>query len=169
MEVSLTQSEELKSKLLNARDRRWRLIESLSCGKVLIVVSSNMPGINKRKADDLIFWAERQLKKNANAVTIETAQDEAGTAVFMYAPLTSGEAKKVAIELENEYDFCRLLDVDIYTNSETFGRKEAGLDPRQCLICGSNAFNCIRTGKHKYAEAVSAAEKLIELFHSYRS
>lgn len=164
----MTQSEELRNKLLNARDRRWKLIESLSCGRVLIVVSSNIPGADKHKANGLISWAERRLRKEALAETVETAQDEAGTAVFMHTALSPAEAKKAAVEIENRHDYCRLLDIDIYADSETFGRKEAGLEPRKCFICGQDAFNCIRTGKHTHAETLNAAEKLIQLFNFSR-
>ncbi|MCD8569164.1 MAG: hypothetical protein LRY50_12920 [Geovibrio sp.] len=41
----MTRSEELRNKLLAARDARWSLIAELDCGDgSLIVISSNMPG-----------------------------------------------------------------------------------------------------------------------------
>lgn len=162
------QSEELRNRLLGARDRRWQLIESLSCGRVLIVVSSNMPGADKHKADGLIRWAEKQLKKAVRAETIETAKDEAGTAVFMQTAFYPADAKKAAVKIETEHDFCRLLDIDIYLDSEAFSRKSAGFEPRKCLICTMNAFDCIRAGKHTHAETISTAEKLIASFNFSR-
>ncbi|MCD8491623.1 MAG: hypothetical protein LRY51_06825 [Geovibrio sp.] len=48
----MTRSEELRNKLLAARDARWSLIAELDCGDgSLIVISSNMPGEDKAKAD----------------------------------------------------------------------------------------------------------------------
>jgi len=161
----LTQSEELRNKLLQARDARWQLIAELDEGnRCLVMISSNMPGEQKHMADGIVAWAEAELKKRIQAKTLKTIQDAAGRAVFMKTPLKPAEAKKAGVGLEELYPFCRLLDIDIYCGGKAFGRTEAGMSKRQCLICAENAADCIRTGRHTYEESVSAAEKLIREF-----
>ncbi|QAR32603.1 hypothetical protein EP073_04030 [Geovibrio thiophilus] len=163
----MTRSEELRNKLLEARDARWSLITGLESGEgSLIVISSNMPGEDKAKADGLVSWAATELKKLISAETLQTAQDAAGRAVFMKTLLNPADAKKAGVCLEELHPFCRLLDIDVYSGTTAFGRKEAGLGRRKCLLCGASAADCIRTEKHTHAEAVSAAEKLLSGFHN---
>lgn len=163
----MTRSEELRNKLLAARDARWSLIAELDCGDgSLIVISSNMPGEDKAKADGLVNWAENELTRLSGAETVRTVQDAAGRAVFMKTSLNPSEMKKAGVALEELHPFCRLLDIDIYSGTKAFGRAEAGMGRRKCLICGESAADCIITEKHTHAEAVSAAEKLLSGFHN---
>ena len=164
----MTQSEELRNKLLQARDARWQLVTELDDGDgCLVMISSNMPGEHKHRADGIVSWAESELKKMIQIKTLKVIEDTAGRAVFMKTALHPAETKKAGVGLEELYPFCRLLDIDIYCGGKAFGRTEAGIGRRQCLICRQIAADCIRTGRHTYEESVRAAEKLISGFNSY--
>ena len=73
--------------------------------------------------------------------------------------------KKIAMILESQDEFGRLLDIDVYDSfGQCLSRGELNLPTRKCFICDEPAFICGRTRKHTTQELhqfmILIAEKL---------
>ncbi len=88
--------------------------------------------------------------------------------VYRETPVTGPEAlllaaappeavKRAAMELEDRHPLGRLWDIDVAPLS----RRDLGLPPRRCLVCGEPAHACARSRAHGVADLVAAIERRV--------
>ncbi|WP_035292206.1 citrate lyase holo-[acyl-carrier protein] synthase [Clostridium sp. KNHs214] len=71
--------------------------------------------------------------------------------------------KKITIDIEETHALGRLYDFDVLNEKgEQISRQELGREPRKCLLCESNAFECGRARKHKVKELIDKVESMAE-------
>jgi holo-ACP synthase len=75
------------------------------------------------------------------------------------------EVKTALVRLEESEPWARLLDLDLYTaDASPVHRTALGLPPRKCLVCEEASIDCIRTGRHSFAELRGQVEALLGEF-----
>ncbi|NLV99149.1 MAG: citrate lyase holo-[acyl-carrier protein] synthase [Clostridiaceae bacterium] len=142
-----------------AAKRRELLAEDGSC---LLSVTLVMPGSVKATRLSRAFLREycsylrSQFRgQNLTLAREEALIDSAGDAYFFL--FTSGTdplfLKKFAITMEEEFDWARILDLDLYlSESEPLSRAGLQLPERRCLICKEEAHACSRSQCHSTSE-----------------
>ncbi|ADD68355.1 holo-ACP synthase CitX [Denitrovibrio acetiphilus DSM 12809] len=161
------QLEELKNKLLLARDsREQHLSEYLrTCSGSVVMISLNIPGQDKKPAGVLEIFqhACETVHEKLSAVDCVSVEDEAGYYAILMCSKDTEKTKRIAVEIEESSKAARLLDIDVYNaNGEQADRKSLGLPPRQCLVCGQPAADCMRNKRHDANTIINAAEKLLK-------
>ena len=75
--------------------------------------------------------------------------------------------KKLMLSIEENTPCGRLFDIDVLTGSldgdipVKVSREELGYGKRKCLLCESDAFTCVRSGRHRVPEVMMKAVQLI--------
>ncbi len=71
--------------------------------------------------------------------------------------------KQALLALEESHPLGRLWDIDVLADEgeglRVLSRREFGLPPRACLVCGGPAHACARSRAHPVAELVAIIEK----------
>ncbi len=160
--------------VLQARDRRAaRRSDLLSeAGSCLLTVTLLMPGSVKTTKLSRSFLREycSYLRKQFRGQNLLIAHEEAlidpaGDAYFFL--FTSGTdplfLKKFLISMEEEYDWSRVLDLDLYlSGSDLLSRARLQQPERRCLICAEEAHACSRSQRH-------STEELQELIRQFQT
>ena len=95
-----------------------------------------------------------------------------GDLVYRETALTGPEAlwivaapaeavKRATVDLEAGHPLGRLWDLDVATTAGAVSRRDLGLPPRACLVCGEPAHACARSRAHGIGELVAAIEALV--------
>lgn len=167
-------SEELKTSILNARERRWETLSQLTGSHkdgCVITIVCNAAGEEKDSPvmRRLIAYAEERMAEDGKALTIGAYGDAAGYIVFMHSPMDAKSVKSAAVALETEQEWNRLLDIDIYSSDgQAADRASMGIPPRRCLICKEPAADCIRTQRHAYPDIIAETHRLLTGFQKSR-
>lgn len=157
----------LRNSLLEARDRRQELLESLFPAPLpaTIMLSLNLPGDRKTgaRAERLFRWGEQALLAALPARLLLQERDALGPFALYGVSLPAEPAKLKAIEVEAGHPAGRLLDLDIYDPAgRPVDRAGLGLSPRTCLLCSEAAVACIRAQRHQSAELQARAHAVID-------
>ncbi len=165
--------EKLKSDILLARDQRHEALTSLSSSLMqgaVIQLALNIPGADKRPAgsSELLFWAARQLETRVPQLALEYFDvDALGPWMIYQSTCEAEQVKRIACVLEEQYDFARLIDIDVFNqHGLACDRQTLGLAQRRCLICASPAKECMRAGKHNFAQLKGRCEQLLSSFRT---
>ena len=136
----------------------------------LISLTLNIPGEIKRNDlyTEFHFEAIEILKEKLKSENLQVLYEE-------YISLAEGvewlglvnkdavELKKMMIEIEEEREANRILDIDVFDeNHNSIDRSKLGLANRKCLICKGDSKLCIRARKHTYEELIQRVNFLIE-------
>ncbi len=78
-------------------------------------------------------------------------------AFFVFTGIVPRLLKAVAVRIEDETDFGRLYDIDVFGRN---GEKLLRTEPRRCLICKEPAFVCARSRTHSLGELKERTRKL---------
>lgn len=163
------QLDELRSRLLTARDQRDEIVEEYKFfeGSTL-VLSTNIPGVNKLPDGicELFSSGCKAVKDRLNVSQVITGEDAAGLYMVCNCEEMSETAKRIAVWIEENLPAGRLLDIDIYKQGEQLGRREIGLPARKCIVCGDPAVDCIRSKKHDVHIITNQVEKMLQRTHS---
>jgi holo-ACP synthase len=69
--------------------------------------------------------------------------------------------KKLTTFIEETHTLGRLYDFDVLdAHGKQVSRKELGFEPRRCLLCHNNAFECGRSRKHEVSALTEKIEKI---------
>ncbi|SCZ79398.1 triphosphoribosyl-dephospho-CoA synthase CitG [Acidaminobacter hydrogenoformans] len=178
--------------VLAAKDRRAAVQTEMrnDYGAVVISMTLNMPGPVKYKPAwlGMLYDAAEALRKRCSGYGIRIFEermlhDTAGATLFVAASPspevsvpTSAPAseaatrlKKVAVELEDNKPWGRLLDLDVFSETgEQINRTSLGLPPRKCLVCEDVAALCVRAMRHDRNEVIAAAMRLADTYAKKR-
>jgi holo-ACP synthase CitX len=156
----------LRQQLLAARDARQSTVErGCGNGRTLIFVGTNVPGPDKDVPGvGQVFGAA--LRALAAAVSsgrpFEHGRDVLGPWAALAALGPADEVKRAAVRIEERGPGGRLVDIDVYApDGRPVDRRFLGLGPRQCLLCGEAAVDCVRAGRHDAGAVAAAAMALL--------
>ena len=161
--------------LLAAKEARMRRRRSLQrhYPGVALSLSVNMPGPVKDSADirDLFDYAVSSLQR---ACALQGWPVRACRVVYAdtgpHAVLVvQGEAaalKQAACTLEEEQDYGRLLDVDVYDTAGHAVRVLERPEGRHCFVCAEPAALCMRGQRHSPEELLTAVQSMLVGFRA---
>lgn len=165
--VTLTQ-------LLDAKEQRAKLQEAfrIQYDSVVLSMTLIMPGPVKYRPEwvGMLYEAQSQLRKRCfgeGMIILEERIIHSNTgATGLMAVIGSAErVKTLAIQLEEELAFGRLLDLDVFDASGIqINRLLLGHPARRCLVCGEIAAVCVRSQAHSSEDVYNAAVLLADLF-----
>ena len=160
--------EELRTRLIHARDYRQTLIESALWApyESFVCLSTAIPGINKypHGIERLFRWAMTRAQEKIRVCEWQTPviNDDLGWFAIFASSDSSQCVKKACVEIEESVPAARLLDLDVYqANGEQLGRQELGLTARSCLVCENRAATCIILKRHTSNQLKDHAEYLL--------
>lgn len=142
---------------------RW-----LGAGQTLVAASLAIPGAHKLLpgATALFRWAVAGLGRAApQARCVHTTSDALGPFALWCTPDAAETVKRGCVVLEGAVPAARLLDLDVYSPEGTpVDRASLDLPARACLCCGEPARDCIRARRHRQADVVASALRLLAGF-----
>ena len=141
-------------------------------GFPLLSLGLNMPGEYKRfPLAERSFREETEaVRKSLEAEEITILREKAfqgpgGYGAFFIAAAAADTLKDLARRIEDNHPLGRLFDIDVLkTDGGKISRRDSGLGPRPCLICGGDAFACGRSRAHGAGELRGAAIRLMLAF-----
>ncbi len=159
------------TELLDAREKRAAKQKNLLeiYDGILMSVTLNIPGpVKDRPAyRHLLEQAMNCLRKKLGAEAVRYQDIHHGhTGSEGYLCICDGEIdgaalKRLAVEMEEEDEKGRLFDIDVITKEGSISRRQLGLPPRKCLLCGEEAKVCARGQRHKMDELLKRIEEII--------
>lgn len=103
----------------------------------------------KLKEAEIIYKYEKILYKNS------------GPEYFAVFYAEEKLIKKITTDIEESHPLGRLYDFDVLdAQGNQISRKGLGLQPRKCLLCNNNAFECGRSRKHEISELTEIIENM---------
>lgn len=181
--------------VLAAKERRAAVQTEmrLAYDAVVISMTLNMPGPVKYKPawlgmlydaasalrqgccnHGIQIFEERMLHDAAGATLLlaasaASAQDAAQDAAKSTGQNAARVIKALAVELEDDRPWGRLLDIDVFSEAgEQINRTSLEHPPRKCLVCDDVAALCVRAMRHDREEVIAAAMRLAETFPEKR-
>jgi holo-ACP synthase CitX len=140
----------------------------------VVSISVNMPGRIKCDQDslDLIEYALERLRALFAVAEIGLQETRrlhalAGPAVVMAVYGDAAVLKKLAMQVEQEHSFGRLLDIDVFDSAGIqISRNSSGQSGRRCFVCDEPAILCIRGQRHAPQEVSAAVEAMLRSFRA---
>jgi holo-ACP synthase CitX len=166
----LTPCDASRLSLLAARDARQAELERWAGAAgarppALVALSLAIPGAEKAPpgSPELFAWGEAALSGALPRLRrLYRADDALGPFAVFEAAGEPRVVKERCIAVEGAQPAARLLDLDVYgPGLAPVDRAALGLPPRACLCCGEPARECIRAGRHSFAELAARARELL--------
>lgn len=152
--------------LLAAKEERAHRQEQLcqQFKQTLVSLTLNIPGANKTPtgSEQLLNWASRQLSFHFPLSYRQKYPLVTGFEILLVVNAPALAVKIFAQQLEETNDFCRLLDIDVFTN--TYQRLSLRPQGRTCFFCNRPASLCIREQTHQLAELQTYSQALLQKF-----
>ena len=145
------------------------------CQVAVVSVSVNMPGTVKYDQDTLalIEYALARLQKLFAIEGFQTLESRwlhavAGPAAVLAVAEDAAAIKRLAVQVEQEQPFGRLLDIDVFDAAgRQLSRGSAGLVGRRCVVCDEPAILCIRGRRHEAQQIAAAVAMMLEDFRRH--
>lgn len=166
--MTATGAEASLAVVLAAREQRVaRRTALLACrpDAVAISVTPVMPGPVKDCALARLIQAAALVELDAlvgtrgwdaELVYRETAR--AGPEALLALAAAPEAVKRATVDLEDRHPLGRLWDIDVVTATATLSRRDLGLAPRGCLVCGAPAHACARSRAHPLSELIGTID-----------
>lgn len=140
----------------------------------VVSVSVNMPGQIKCDQDTLalIEYALNRLQVLFAAAGFQVSETRrvpavAGPAAVMAVAVDAALLKRLAVQVEEEQPFGRLLDIDVFDAAGIqLSRNASGQAGRSCFVCNEPAILCIRGRRHDADAVADAVAVLLESFRA---
>lgn len=150
----------IADEILRNREQRHDFIRPfIDQGNVALSLKANIPGPDKRIfiAYVVVGYYELLLADIGYSEKFRLEGADGPSIVYIFKNVDAYELKEKMIELEEYSPYGRLVDLDVHSDSlKSINRKE----PRKCLICGKNAFECSRSQTHSYDELLSKVNEV---------
>lgn len=152
--------------LLESRDHRAKHQRDLLGaypGRSLLCLTVQLPGAEKRNATSLkIAKAGVEAVREAFSPEYEELRDlETGYEGYFLVSLPAPQAKRLACQIEDTHPLGRLMDIDVLTSALCLSRRDIGLEPRKCLLCGNEVRYCMRAKTHTTAQLLAKIEEMV--------
>ncbi|MGN0399037.1 MAG: triphosphoribosyl-dephospho-CoA synthase CitG [Blautia sp.] len=123
----------------------------------------NSPLIRRGFEIGIRYLKDRMGALKITCIHYEETNDPTGNEAYFImneAPLT---IKKITSDIEDESDLGRLFDMDVLKpDGEKVDRRELGLAPRLCLICGGPARDCARSRTHSVEQLQQKTTQILQ-------
>lgn len=156
------------SEILDSRERRYNRILALinEYDRPVLCAKINYPGTDKNTPEaafafDRLYQAVLETYSGMVLYRqiIEGADGKSYTAVL---EMDGRHAKKIGIEIEERHRLGRVFDIDIYSaGGIPIDRNEMKKETRSCIVCGKNAWECMRRRSHDLAFVTAAINRYI--------
>ncbi|MBN1231728.1 MAG: citrate lyase holo-[acyl-carrier protein] synthase [Candidatus Coatesbacteria bacterium] len=88
-------------------------------------------------------------------------EEEDGWEWHVPVNLDATELKSICINWENNLQFGRIIDLDVFDNNHNrISREDLGNTGRTCIVCGDDYLTCRRIGKHSFKEIRSCFDEI---------
>ncbi|WP_378955766.1 triphosphoribosyl-dephospho-CoA synthase CitG [Pelosinus sp. sgz500959] len=137
----------------------------------LVSITINMPGPVKdlpilRRLRD---YAVQTVRRRLNVIGEEQVNAVTGPEALLAATDIGSFIKKITVEIEEEYPFARLLDIDVFDGfGQLLSRQDQG-QSRGCFVCGCETVMCMREQKHTQEDIQLAVAKMLNHFRAYET
>jgi len=161
------------AEMLETRERRVSRQEALLHkwpDASLLLATMNIPGPVKSSVvlSRIFSQMVAQIKKQLADIHVlyKVEYDiKTGPEFYLLADVSPMFLKEVMIDLEENFPYGRLFDLDIHyfaDSLQSISRQDINLPPRQCLICHREAKECGRQRRHSVEEM---QEKIAEIIN----
>ncbi len=158
---------DIRFKILEDREKRLEIISEKieSTNNLLVTVKANICGDNKniKEANIVIEYFKNKVENSFNILSIEKIESYDGN--FYLLELDEQDYLNIKLRLI-EVESCKLgrfVDLDLFKNGEkSISRKDLGLHPRTCIICGDNYNVCLREKRHTVDEILECTKSTIK-------
>lgn len=141
------------SRILKSREERGNLIQHL-IEKVPVVISvkANIPGTDKNivSAHIIVSLFTNIIHQSYKKEPVKHMSEDGPYSIFEFSD-DGNRIKKEMEDIENTHPLGRYVDIDVYSLHSEFHR----INPRQCFICGEEAFRCAKLQSHSIGEYLS--------------
>ncbi len=156
--------------ILKAREERvlfqQRLLETFK--SPIIAYKLNIPGeVKYNPLIKKIFNAglkeikEILKKENIKIIYERTFYKDSGPAYFICFDSSHEVVKKICIGIEEKHPLGRLYDFDVLDKQGMqVSREDIHKQPRRCLLCNNNAFECGRSRAHDLKDLLLKVENM---------
>lgn len=161
------------AEILDARDRRAAAQARLAAryrlplASVTLVSPGPVKDSPRKRAlmDRIVMELLRALRAaDMDIAASERLDPRTGPEFLLAARGSALELKRVAVSLEEGEPWRRLADIDVFECAEAVAvpirREDLGIPSRCCLVCGENAFECMRVRRHDMAELAARVDEL---------
>jgi holo-ACP synthase len=170
MGVSFKGEQQNLQDILSSRDERVQIQQYFleKYKSPLISYKLNIPGpikynsLIKEIFDDGLLAAKNELKKaSVEIIDEKVLYKNSGPEYFASCKGTPSLIKEITTVIEETHPLGRLFDFDILDlEGNQLSRQEIGREPRKCLMCEKNAFECGRSRSHSVDELIDYIEKI---------
>ena len=159
--------------MLAAKEERQKRQRSLreQYGAPIASITVNIPGPGKDSSviRRLCDHAVASVQSRLDVLAAERINAPTGPFGLLAVCTTAEHLKQVAVKLEEEHDFGRLLDIDVFSaDGHQLSRQMSGAY-RPCLLCTQPAMVCMREQRHSPTEVHEAVCTLLARFAAYET
>lgn len=158
---------DIKEKVLKGREERALLINRyLTDFSIVISIKANIPGGDKKNfLSYMIINAFTFLINDfKDSKHYYHSNDDGPFIIIVCRERNALSIKNKIIEIEEKHELGRLVDIDVYDKKGKISRNVK----RKCYLCDDDAFNCIRTNKHKYEEVMKYITDITNEYYQKR-
>lgn len=156
--------------ILEARDMRVRYQEYLldTYKTNLVSYKLNIPGpvkyspLIKQIFDEGMSVFKKKLDEASISIVYEKVwYKNSGTEYFAVLNADAHFIKQLTTSIEETHALGRLYDFDVLnSDGSQVSRQELGIQPRKCLLCENNAFECARSRRHDVSTLIDHIETM---------
>ena len=166
----------LMEKLFEARERKAEVINNLikKYKMSLVILSLNIPGINKNKElyNKFLSLINEKLINEFSDNLFESKKmfSFAGNYYYYLLSVEAGILKNKMIIIEETDNVGRILDIDVFNKEgKLIKRSHLNYERRRCLLCNDDALVCRRLNRHSQNEVLEKIDNLIITYLEKRS
>ena len=158
------------ARVLSGREERAHVQKILLSARgvsFLLQISLNIPGLPKdlpesRNVLPLAAGAFAEKFREPPGVRVSLSNGAGRAEIFSFGG-DAVSAKASAVEIEEGYEWGRIIDADVITPDGPLSRSRLGVGPRRCLLCDESAKICARARAHGVDELRAEVRRLARL------
>lgn len=119
------------------------------------------PFIKKIFDEGLFIFNQRIKEFSVKSIYERILYKNSGPEFFGVFNVSAYFMKIITTKIEEEQDLGRLFDFDVLdSDGKHISRQDLGMNPRKCLLCDENAFECGRARRHEVSTLIAKIEKI---------
>ena len=140
-------------------------------GTAIAGITLNIPGPDKdgNILRQLCDYAVSAMQARLEIAAMERVNLPTGPEALLAVRAEGSAIKQIAVDIENEHSFSRLLDIDVFDAGGRQISRQASGSCRACLLCELPAVVCMREKKHDTEEIMAAVHGLLRQFLAFQT